>query len=268
MICLTGDVHHCTLKGIQDLPYLEGTEIESAAKMAEIAMLFGLHITLFFTGLCCKESPELVNQIASMENVEIGGHNYFAFERRKLFNLSFKLLGLRNGPYWYQYWEVRRTVRVLEMYARHPLRSWRDHCFYHDRNTRRILKMNKIRYFSDVLSKDFAQPVWNQGIIDVPINTLPDHDYVYHGSRQPGTFDESALLLTTFQTKAMTKEEWLQRIKREVKHIESQGGIATILTHPACMEVFDDFGTFRNLCSFLSKYESCKMRDIQVDAKG
>ena len=61
----------------------------------------------------------------------------------------------------------------------------------------------------------------------------------------------------------MTKEQWLERIKREINYIQENGGIATVLAHPACMEVFDNFTTFENLCSFLSQYQSCNMRDIE-----
>jgi len=245
-----------------DLQYCQGTEIDAARKMGEISESYGVKLTLFFTGLCANEAPELLRNIAGMENVEVGGHNYFAFRPKIFFLLYQRIFGLSNGPYWYQSWEVRRTVRTLERVCKRRVVSWRNHAYRHDRNTRVILSKNNIRYFSDVLSVDYAQPVWNDGVIDVPINTLPDHDYVYHGQRQPGTFDESVLLKTAFQTKAMTKEAWLERIKREVGHIEAKAGIATILAHPACMEVFDNFATFEKLCSFLSQFESCNMRDI------
>lgn len=261
MICLTGDVHHSAMKNI-DLQYCHGTEIDAARKMADISESYGLTLTLFFTGLCAKEAPDLLSKIGDMKHVEVGGHNYFAFRPKRVFLLYQRLFDLANGPYWFQSWEVRKTVRTLEQVCDRPVVSWRNHAYRHDRNTKKILKINDIRYFSDVLSTNFAQPVWNDGVIDVPINTLPDHDYVYHGERQPGAFDESVLLKTAFQTKAMTKEDWLERIKGEVGHIEAKGGVATILAHPACMEVFDDFETFEKMCSFLSQFKSCNMRDI------
>jgi hypothetical protein len=262
MICLTGDVHHTAMDSV-DLQYCGGTEIDAALKMAEIAASYNLKLTLFFTGLCAREAPESLQKIASMKYVEVGGHNYFAFRPKRLFFLSQKIFGLANGPYWFQFWEVKKTLKTLEAVCKFPIISWRNHGYRHDRNTRIILRENNVRYFSDTLSADFAQPVWNDGVIDVPINTLPDHDYVYHGQRQPGTFDESVLLETAFKTKAMNRNDWLERIKREVSYIENMGGIATILAHPACMEVFDNFTTFENLCSFLSQFQSCNVRDIE-----
>ena len=264
MICLTGDIHHSSLN-TRDFQYCKSSEIDLAFTMVKITQNYGLKITLFFTGLCAKESPELIAQIAGMHNVEIGGHNYFAFKPIKLFKYYHKLFGLRNGPFWYQDWEVRRTVHALGLVSGKPVVSWRDHAYRNDRNTRKILKKNGIIFFSDVLSNDYAQPSWNKGLIDVPLNTLPDHDYVYHGSRQPGTFDEARLLRKAFKTKAMTKEQWLERVKEDVQCIEARNGLATILAHPSCMEVFDNFYTFEKLCSFLTNYRSCKMRDIPCE---
>jgi hypothetical protein len=114
-----------------------------------------------------------------------------------------------------------------------------------------------------VLSKSGGKPKRNQGVIDVPINTLPDHDYVFHGARQPNNIDHKKLLRTHFSTDPMQKEEWLQRIMKEVKDITSKKGVATILAHPACMEVFDDFETFKKLCNFLKDYKLCLMRDLE-----
>ncbi|MDY7036331.1 MAG: polysaccharide deacetylase family protein [Thermodesulfobacteriota bacterium] len=262
MICLTGDVHHSSLK-TDDYRCCKATELDAAIAMAHLCDKYGIQVTLFFSGLCAKESPDLLKRTARMDNVEIGGHNYFAFKPKTLFRLYRRWSGLKNGPYWYQFWEIRHTVRALERVCKRPVQSWRDHGYRHDQNTREILRKSNIRYLSDTLSANFAQPAWNGGVIDVPINTLPDHDYVYHGLRQPGTFDESVLLRSPFRTRAMSKEQWLERVKGEVERIEGKGGLATILAHPACMEVFDNFKTFTKLCSFLANSESCKMADIE-----
>ena len=68
-----------------DLQYCLGTEIDASRKMAEITAKYGLSVTLFFTGLCAKESPDLLKEIGGIKNVEVGGHNSFAFRPKKLF---------------------------------------------------------------------------------------------------------------------------------------------------------------------------------------
>ena len=230
--------------------------------MVHIANEYSIPVTLFFTGKCVKENPDLIKKIAAKSNVEIGGHNYFAFEPRLPFELYQRIRGLKNGPYVYQWFEVGITKMIFRKKCNIELYSWRNHAYRHDKNTRKILKSHKIKFLSDVLSKSGGQPKRNQGVVDVPINTLPDHDYVFHGARQPETVDSQTLLRTHFATAPIQKEEWLKRIFKEVKEITSKNGVATILAHPACMEVFDGFKTFKKLCEFLKDYKLCLMRDI------
>ena len=262
MICLTGDVHHSSFRS-DDLLYCNGSEIDSAYKMALIAANHDIKITYFFTGKCVNEDPKLVLKISKLKNVEIGGHNYFAFKPRKLFDYYQKISGLKNGPWIFQYWEVRKTIKVFEKLFNKKIVSWRDHGYRNDRNTINILKMNRIKNFSDTLSKDGLQPQWiNNDMLDVPINTLPDHDYVFHGGRQPDTINSDTLIKSHFRTAPMNKEKWLKKIKKKVSKMEREKKISTILTHPACMEVFDNFETFRKLCKFLKQYKTLKVKEI------
>jgi hypothetical protein len=231
--------------------------------MIEITGDYSIPITLFFTGKCAKEKPDQIKKISSKSNVEIGGHNYFAFKPRFPFEVYHHLRGLKNGPYIFQWCEVGITKKVFWKNCNIDILSWRDHAYRHDKNTRKILQSHNIKYFSDLLSKSGGQPKRKHGVIDVPINTLPDHDYVFHGARQPNNIDPQILLRTHFSTAPMQKEVWLKRIMKEVKEITSKRGVATILTHPACMEVFDGFKTFKKLCNFLKDYKLCLMRDLE-----
>lgn len=235
--------------------------------MVEITEEYSIPVTLFFTGKCVKERPDIIKKIAAKSNVEIGGHNYFAFKPRFPFEMYQKIRKLKNGPYMLQLWEVKKTKNIFKKKCNVEISSWRDHAYRHDSNTRKILKRNNIKYFSDVLSKSGGQPKRNQGVIDLPINTLPDHDYVIHGARQLDTVNLEKLLKTHFETSLISKEEWLKRIFKEVEKITSQNGVATILTHPACMEVFDGFKTFKKLCDFLKDYKLCLMKNIENHLK-
>ena len=261
MICITGDVHHSSLKTI-DADFCKGSEIDAALRMAEIASDYRLSATLFFTGLCAKESPEILKAISDIEGMEVAGHNYYAFKPRKLFNLYGRLTGRRNGPRFFQSWEIARTIKALEQATGRKIVGWRNHGYRRDLNTRSLLKKHGLRYCSDELSADHGQARNDGELLEVPINTIPDHDYVFHGARQPGTFDEGVLMDTVFSTKAMTKETWLEKLEKDVTEAEERNVTSVLLIHPACMEVFDDFTTFEKLCRFLSDFETVKMREI------
>ncbi len=262
MICLTGDIHHSS-QNTSDLSYCRGSEIESAKIMSRIIESYDLNVTFFFTGKCAIEAPKLVKSIADMNNVEIGGHNYWAFPLRKAFNAYFRLTGLYNGPKLFQAFEIRKTIETFKRITNRKIVSWRDHGYRHDSNTRQLLIANQIKYFSDSLSANGHQPFWNDNIIEVPINTLPDHDYVYHGSRLKGTFDETVLLQSVFSTRAMSAEKWLDVVTEKISDHEKENKLSIILTHPACQEVMDKFTVFERLCQFLQQYESIKMMDIE-----
>ena len=261
MICLTGDVHHSSLQ-TADIPYCQGTEIDASLRMAKIAEKYSIPLTLFFTGKCSKESPKIMKQIASMQNIEIAGHNYYAFQPRCLFDGYQKFSGLKNGPYFFQWIEVGKTKKALSKACQVSITSWRDHGYRHDVNTRKILASHKINVISDILSKNGGQPKWIDGVLDVPINCLPDHDYVFHGSRQPNSIDNKKLLNTHFAVLPMTKEKWLHHIKNDIDTLITNNNIATLLTHPACMEIFDDFYTFKQLCQHIKKYHAVLMKNL------
>jgi len=261
MICLTGDVHDMSLK-TKDQIYLSGTEVDSANRYLQIAEEHDVNITLFITGRCVDEEPSKIREISKNDNTELGGHTYNCFRPEILYKFSNKFLGLRNGPAFMQKRDIRKTISVFKTSLGLKPLSWRDHGYRHDRNTVRMLKKTGIRFFSDEVTPDCTRPFEIDDMCHVPINVLPDHDYIYHGSRMPGTFNENNLLSRPFRSKGMSVDDWFRVVKEQVKKITSSGGLATILAHPACMEISDNFKTFEHLCGFLSEYETIKMKDI------
>jgi hypothetical protein len=79
MVCVTGDVHQRSYRGT-DTSFSPFSEVELAAKYANIAARYGIRITLFFTGKACLEEPSAVKRIAAMPHCEIGGTRLQPFE--------------------------------------------------------------------------------------------------------------------------------------------------------------------------------------------
>jgi len=261
VICLTGDVHHMSMKG-EDQPYLQRTEVDAAQKYIEIASNYRVKITLFITGKCVMEERQEVEKLLSNGNIELGGHTYRAFTPRLPYKLSYRLLNRKNGPWFLQSYEIRKTISIFKNFFNYDIVSWRDHAYRHDKNTPKLLKKAGIQYFSDIVSPKYMGPFQKGSLYYVPINVLPDHDYIYHGSRLPGTFDESCLLSSEFRTKAMSVDQWLVTVKVQVKKTINGSGLATILAHPSCMEICDNFRTFEKLCQFISQYKTVYMKEI------
>jgi hypothetical protein len=262
MICLTGDVHHLSMKGA-DQPFLKLSEVDAAQQYIEIAEGYGIKTTLFLTGKSVFEERESVANLINRPGLEIGGHTYSAFRPKLFYKIYRRMFGLKNGPCFVQRHDIQKTVKIfLDCYDL-QLKSWRNHAYRNDKNTYPLLLQNGIRFVSDLASPDIKRPFIKKKLIHVPINILPDHDFLYHGDRIPGSFDESLLLKTNFNMTAMTGEQWLRKVKEQVAYVTNLKGVATLLVHPACMEILDGFKIFKKLCEFLSDFQSVTMSETK-----
>lgn len=250
VICLTGDVHHMSME-TRDQPHLDGTEVEAALEYARIAGSYDLPITLFVTGKTISEETATVESLSEMPHVELGGHNYWAFDT-PLHTLFRGLTRSWNGPKRFQSWEISRTLDVFSELGV-DVRSWRDHAYRHDSNTLPVLRDHGITHFSDAVEPMGDRRV-TDGMTIVPINTPPDHEHVYHGFRTP-EFVETDDFEGPFGTESVDPPEWAKWVLDRVAHHVDVERTATVLAHPACMRIADDMYTFEQLCERLATNE-------------
>ncbi|MBX0285479.1 hypothetical protein EGH22_04015 [Halomicroarcula sp. F28] len=254
-VAITGDVHHMSME-TRDQPYLDGTEVEAAVEYAEIAAEYGVPVTLFCTGRCIAEEPALVERLVSMANVELGGHNYWAFTTpvhsvwRALGKASGGRVGSWNGPRPFQSYEIRKTVAAFEAVGAR-ITSWRDHAYRHDEHTAGLLAAHGFTHFSDAVEPD-GTVRREDDLTVVPINTPPDHEHVYHAFRKPGT-NAVEDFSGPFGTESHQPEDWCEWVVDYVSEHRATGETATVLAHPACMRLADGFDAFRDLCATLAE---------------
>lgn len=248
MICLTGDVHQKSFGG-PDAPYSRYTEAQLARVYCEIAEDYNVKVTIFVTGKTCAEEPEEVKRISHFPNCEIGGHTYSAF-RDPLQQLWKRFTGSRLGPTWYQERDIKRTIVAIERTTGKQIQSWRNHSYLHNDQTYPLLSQQGIRVVSDLVSNDDFPERLHSGLVSLPINTQPDHEILFHGKYVAG-YRKLRHLIGRWPV-----EHWGDRVQQDVRVINERGGVATILAHPLCMELADGLRTFKNLCRFLSSYET------------
>ena len=247
MICLTIDVHHMGLKGV-DQHFLDTTETEAARKFLDVVDEVGLNTTMFISGRCVEEHPDDVEALTSCPWVEVGGHNYRCFHPLPFFQVYGKITGLKNGPYGVQARDVKKTVQLLTEVTGVPLLSWRNHGYRGDRHTSEILAKNGVKFRSDMNDLNSLHPFHDGLLTVVPINTLPDHDYIDHGAEIEDFAATRKPLMRMMRTpvpRSLSIKDWMSDTLHRAENITAQGGIATILVHPACMEVIDQFQTLR-----------------------
>jgi hypothetical protein len=241
-VVLTGDVH----QHIPSADRRHAIESESAlaVEYARIAERHGLKVTLFFTGKALNDDGADARPLLSMDTVEIGGHGWDAFRPRWFYRPLAKLSGSPHGFRRWQRFTIERTCAAVERFVGTPARSWRNHAYQHDASTPRLLADAGILAWSDEVDLTRTHPyVHETGLVVLPMNTLPDHENLYHGDRTPETLGE---------TPSLTADEWKRRVTNGVDAALARGGVATILAHPLCMKVVDGWRTFDALCSELA----------------
>jgi hypothetical protein len=261
-VVLTGDVHHA----IPSSDRAHATESESRLAMAyaRIAERHGLRVTLFVTGRAAVADREDLRPLLSMEHVEIGGHGWDAFYPRKLYAGLRRLSGSPHGPAAFQrLWTIRRTCRTLARATGRPVRSWRNHAYQHDANTPGLLAAAGVEVWSDEVDLESTGPYRHEsGVAVLPMNTHTDHEHVFHGDLTPDTLGPDP------GREVYAPAEWCDRVCRQTAAIVEQGGTATILAHPLCMKVADDFASFERLCAFVGAFPSAFAADAAAHVGG
>jgi len=248
-VVLTGDVHHAI--GSSDQRFVIQSEPVLSVEYAAIAARHGIKVTLFLTGRAVVEDGVAARDLLTMEHVEIGGHGWDALRPEWWHGLLSRLMGSPHGPPWLQQKMIQRTCIAIENCGHRPVRSWRNHAYRHDEHTPRLLAEAGITVWSDQVRSEQLKPHRHPaGILSLPINTLPDHEHLYHGARTP------EFVAIEGRGPSYPPDVWCDQVCAQVEKIVSAGGVATLLAHPICMKVADDFATFERLCIFLSSYPS------------
>jgi peptidoglycan/xylan/chitin deacetylase (PgdA/CDA1 family) len=241
-VVLTGDVHHYIPSS--DRRHAVESESALAVEYARIAERHGLKVTLFFTGRALRDNVADARPLLSMQSVEIGGHGWDAFTPKWVYRPLARLSGSPQGYPTWQRRSIARTCAAVESFAAEPPRSWRNHAYAHDSSTPALLADAGIVAWSDEVDLERTRPYTHEtGLVVLPINTLPDHENLYHGDRTPETLGE---------TPCFYPAEWRERVLEAVEGTLAQGGVATVLAHPLCMKVVDGWETFEMLCSGLA----------------
>lgn len=260
-VCLTGDVHHTSL-ATRDQEYMDRSELSAAVEYAEIAGFHDVPVTLFVTGKAVEEDPGSIDRLAAMDHVELGGHNYYAFDTL-VHKASRGLLGSWNGPRIFQGWEISRTIDAFASRGI-DITSWRDHAYRHDSNTAPLLADRGITHFSDAVGPD--ETLHREADLTVvPINTPPDHEHVYHAFRTPEFVAESDFE-GPFGTESRTVDEWLDWVCESIDDRLDQKRPATVLAHPLCMDIADGLSGFDELCAHVSDgYEAVCVSEVGAE---
>jgi peptidoglycan/xylan/chitin deacetylase (PgdA/CDA1 family) len=277
MLCITGDVHHSSLKTNEQifLSDSEDTEVRIAARFVELLENYGIKYTCYVTGKTLAEEWEDFCPVAGSQLVEIGGHTYEGLPRGTLSKIKSMIFGkptishsFSHGRYAKQKRDVKKMIEVVKRRTGETITSWRSHGLVRDENTYPLLKEAGIRYISDSTDwKQFSPTKTRDGLISHPINVIMDHDHIYHVHRNREYVERQKRNWTLEEdptTESYTIGEWAEVVKKQVREGLAAGGLMTVLMHPVCMYTSDKFKTAGELLEFFSQYKTICASEIRL----
>ncbi len=265
MICLTGDIHHQSLRTGNQLAS-DQSEADLAVEAMEIALEQDVRLTYFLTGRLVSEDPRTCARFADQSAVEIGGHNYWCFEPKILHRIWNKLTGDYGGPRMWQKFDTEQTIGVINRHLGREVRSWRNHMYMHGPQIDDVLKDAGVEICSDGVERDCIAPrMHSSGLWHMPINVIPDHEHLYHAERTPkwvAAWVRRYNWSDDFGSESYFVDEWADHVIRGVEENEARGAHSMIIIHPITMYLCDGFSAYRRIVKALSRYQSATVSEL------
>jgi hypothetical protein len=262
MICLTGDIHHMSLK-TGNQAHCDITEAQVAQRYLKMLEEAGVNVTFFVSGKCFAEEWSDIKPLCDSPNVEIGGHNWDCFEHKLWHRACNRLLGSYNGPAWAQRLDAQKTIDIVRRKTGRPLRCWRNHMYMHGKYTEGVLAGCGLLVCSDGVRKAADGPERHaSGLLNFPINVIPDHEHLYHAERTREWVEwwiRRYNWSDDFGSLSYDVEEWTEIVLEGLRQNEARGAVSNVLIHPITLYLCDRFRSFQRILEFLSTHETVHM---------
>ncbi len=265
MICLTGDIHHMSLK-TGNQAHCDITEIQVARRYLKLLEEAKVKVTFFITGKCFAEEWEELKPVCEHPLVEVGGHTYAAFQPEWWHRAWKKINGSYNGPAWYQRRDVQKTVNIIEQKTRRKIVCWRNHMYMHGPFTEEVLWSCGIKVCSDGVKRGSTGPVRHpSGLLNFPLNVMPDHEHLYHAERTPEWVEWWVRRYNwsdDYGSASYCIEEWTDRVIEELRQHQQAHILSNMLIHPITLYLCDRFRSFERILDVISARETVHMSEV------
>lgn len=269
MICLTGDLHHASLK-TGNQKHCDISELKTASLFLELLEEHNIKMTYFITGKSFKDEFKDLEEIVYNPLIEVGGHNYNAFEHEFFHRVWNKLTKNYNGPKCIQKNDVLKTINIIKDKTGINIKVWRNHMYMHGVNTEKILFDAGIKVCSDGVKKDSNKPILHKsGIYNFPINIIPDHEHLIHAERTKAwikTWQKRYKWSDDFGKESYYIKQWAQIVLSQLKQREKENLVSNLIIHPITMYLCDNFKEVRKILEYISTCKTVHMSElIKVD---
>ena len=270
MICLTCDIHHMSLNtGNQQ--FTNRSEVSIAAQFIEMLKQRKIRSTSFITGRCFEEEWDELKVICEDPFVEIGGHTYNCFVPELWHRAWNKLTGSYNGPRWHQNWDIQKTKNIILKRCGRSINSWRNHMYMHGPYTEELLAKNDIKICCDGVKRNSTSfENHASGVVNYPLNIIPDHEHLYHAERTPEWVENWVKRYNwsdDYGSKSYYIDEWLEIMLAEIQNRESHGINSHILIHPITLYLCNGFDALEKIIDCISQYKCVQVSELYLIEK-
>ena len=256
MICLTGDLHHATLR-TGNQRHADDSEIRIAGRFLKLLEERKLKVTFFISGRAFDEEWPHLADIVHHPLVEYGGHNYSCFTPALWHRFWNKAIGSYNGPRWYQRWDAERTIRAIGRRTGRRIRLWRNHMYMHGPYTEEVLASCGLECCSDGVQAASTGPIRHEtGLWNFPLNVIPDHEHIYHAERTPEwvrKWQKRYGWSDDFGPDSYYVDEWVDRVLECLVKNEARGAVSNMIIHPITLYLADRFASVGRILDFLAE---------------
>jgi hypothetical protein len=185
--------------------------------------------------------------------------------------VSKKLCGSYNGPAFIQRHDVERTIDVIRRRTGRTIRSWRNHMYMHGPYTYDVLEAAGIEVCSDVVSSTASGPAWvRPGLLELPINVMPDHEHLFHAERTPewvAAWQRRYNWSDAFGSESYYVDAWADRVLAQIEEHEARGALSTLIIHPITMYLCDRFGSVKRILDRIREAETIHVSEVAAYAR-
>lgn len=265
MICLTSDIHHQSLK-TGNQAHCRISEIQVAKEYLKMLEKKGIKSTFFITGKSFEEQWHELKPLTGSPFIELGGHNYNAFQHALWHRAWKKINGSYNGPAWFQRRDMQATINIIKEKTGKRIRCWRNHMYMHGPYSELAMKDCRITICSDGVQKDSNGPVQHSlGIYNFPINIMPDHEHLYHAERTKEWVDRWVKRYNwsdDYGPQSYTINEWTSLVLKELEEHEKNNILSNMIIHPITMFLCDEFKSLQKILDFIASRKTIYMSDV------
>jgi len=251
------------------MPFSDKTELQVTQLFLKLLEKYNVKATMFLTGKCFTEEWKDVAPVCNHSLVEIGGHNYFCFRPPIIHRVWNKAFNNYNGPFLYQYYDIKKTKKCIFKRTGIKITSWRNHMLRHGPNTEKILSKLKFKFCADEVNPSGSGPVRHKaGIYNFPINIIPDYDHIYHADRTEQWVKgwvNRYKYVDEFGTESYYIDQWTDIVLNQLRQKVADNITVNMIVHPITMYICDRFVNIERIIKFIGSNQNCFYSELPLE---